>query len=75
MYEAEKGTTVPFQQEKISILVSKPIHQLRFTATEEQIVLAVEGGELSVYNVKDIETQVIYLGHTSFLFFFLTFFK
>jgi hypothetical protein len=60
IYAANKGATVAFPQDKVSIAVSKPIRQLRFTATEEQIIVAVEGGEVFIYNVNDLESQVCY---------------
>ncbi|KAI9483694.1 MAG: hypothetical protein EXX96DRAFT_152118 [Benjaminiella poitrasii] len=56
-YDAEKSSTVQFEGDKVLVSLSKPIHQLRISGDEKQILIATEGSEVLVYNVDDIKNN------------------
>ncbi|KAI8991887.1 hypothetical protein BDF20DRAFT_846974 [Mycotypha africana] len=55
-YSASKGAIVPFDN-KITVPIGEPIYQVRFTAEETQIIVAVSGGGLLLYNIAEIESN------------------
>ncbi|KAI8637943.1 hypothetical protein BD408DRAFT_36826 [Parasitella parasitica] len=54
---AKKGETQPLSGEAASVALTKAIRQVRFSADEKHILVALEGGSVSVYNTDDIQNQ------------------
>jgi hypothetical protein len=42
----------------VSVTLTTAIRQIRFSGDEKQILIAFEGGSLSVYNTEDILNKV-----------------
>lgn len=57
-YSANKGETKKLTDNKVSVPLTTAIRQIRFSGDEKQILIAFEGGSLSVYNTEDILNQV-----------------
>lgn len=58
-YSANKGEIKQLgDNDKVSVPLSTAIRQIRFSADEKQILIAFDGGSLSVYNTDDILNQV-----------------
>lgn len=57
-FKASKGSNVPLEGDKIAVSLSKAIRQIRFSAEEDRLLIATEGGELLIYKVEDIKTNV-----------------
>ncbi|KAG1077170.1 hypothetical protein G6F42_025029 [Rhizopus arrhizus] len=57
-YSANKGEIKQLgDNDKVSVPLSTAIRQIRFSADEKQILIAFDGGSLSVYNTDDILNQ------------------
>lgn len=57
-YSANKGETKQLPEDKVSVTLTTAIRQIRFSGDEKQILIAFEGGSLSVYNTEDILNKV-----------------
>ncbi|CEP18940.1 hypothetical protein [Parasitella parasitica] len=53
----EKGETTPLPNETVFVPLAKAIRHVRFSADEKHILIALEGGSVSVYNTDDIQNQ------------------
>ncbi|KAI9495562.1 hypothetical protein BDB00DRAFT_813821 [Zychaea mexicana] len=53
----EKGSTGPLNDKVLVPIAEGPVHQLRISADQSQIIVAVAGGWILTYNAKDIFNQ------------------
>lgn len=56
-YKTEKRS-VSELEEKIEVALEKPVQQVRYSAEEDKLLIALTEGELLVYAVSDIQANV-----------------
>ncbi|KAI8069114.1 uncharacterized protein B0P05DRAFT_551606 [Gilbertella persicaria] len=56
-YNTEKGATSTLEEDKVSVSLDRPVQQVRYSANEDQILIATAGGQLLVYSVHDVQTN------------------
>lgn len=58
-YSAKKGEMKQLSDsDKVSVSLTHAVRQIRFSADEKHILIACDGGNLSVYSTDDIQSQV-----------------